>query len=349
MERNKIFGGRPGFRGAPFFRTGARLLHGTGFANSDLKRACQSFRVGLFFRAAILLALASCRTPHHSPLVFAEYPQLKLGFSTQNFQKAMPIDVQSEKTFIEYAAAEGYEFIELRDNLAAFTTDECHAIAATARKNDIDVIYEIQINPLDTAYGRVFTKALANTRLFPGPGVLRALLSQSEFDADSTKKGWTKEELVRVARILDSTASVAAASHVRLIVENLNEPFFRADTLYGLSDLFAATTLVGLQFDIGNPFRNSSRGKADPAAVSAWLSANGPRWVTSHLKTLQQGGSQPFLTDNPLPVEEVVRLMGRENVVFATIELLPVTDRQQCFDNHARSIRFLRDKGLLKK
>jgi hypothetical protein len=326
--------------------------------------------------ALLILLLASCR--QQAPrLRFTKYPDLQIGFSTQNFQKALPVNVANLIDFIDYASTEGYQFIELRDNLATLTGEECLQLANHAKDKKIDVIYEIQTNPLDTAFLKVFGKALSNTLLFPGPGILRSLVSQSEFDADSTKKGWSKDELTRVAYLLDSCAAVAKAKKVQLIVENMNEPFFgdsaatgatpapglapsHAHTIapspialtaalpnYGLNNLFASTSIVGLQFDIGNAFRNSSRRKADPAQVGQWLPTLGPRWVTSHLKTLQQGTSQPFLTDNPMPVEEVIDLMGRQQVKYATIELLPVNDKQACYDNHAKSIRFLKDKGIL--
>jgi sugar phosphate isomerase/epimerase len=302
--------------------------------------------------ALFILLLASCRQQAQR-LSFTKYPDLQIGFSTQNFQKALPVNVASLTDFIDYASTEGYQFIELRDNLATLTREECLQLANHAKDKKIDVIYEVQVNPLDTVFLKVFDRALANTLLFPGPGILRSLVSQSEFDADSTKKGWSKDELNRLAHLLDSCAAVAKAKKVQLIVENLNEPFFGDSSataptpVYGLSNLFASTTIVGLQFDIGNAFRNSSRRKADPAQVGQWLPTLGPRWVTSHLKTLQQGASQPFLTDNPMPVEEVIRLMGEQHVKYATIELLPVTDKQACYDNHAKSIRFLKEKGIL--
>jgi hypothetical protein len=81
--------------------------------------------------------------------------------------------------------------------------------------------------------------------------------------------------------------------------------------------------------------------------VFAYLSSLGNRWVTTHLKTLQQGESQPYLTENPLSLEKVIKLMAELNVRYATLELLPVSDKQQCFDNHARSLRFLKEKGIL--
>jgi sugar phosphate isomerase/epimerase len=307
-------------------------------------------KMRLFSLLFIYLSFAACTThTENKSLAFSEYPNLKIGFSTQNFQKAMPVNVESLSEIIDYASKEGYDFIELRDDQASLSQDECKVLAELARKNKLDVIYEIQKNLLDTGYHDVFERGLANTLLFTGPGILRALVSKSEFELDSTKKGWNKAEMIQLRDLADSCTRVAKNNNIQFIVENLNEPFFSdSDAYLGLDSFFKNTTDTGLQFDIGNPFRNSSREKADPQKVADFLATMGNRWVTTHLKTLQKGESQPTLTSNPLEVNKVIELMAKQNVRYVTIELLPVTDKQQCFDNHAKSIQFLKEKGILK-
>lgn len=310
----------------------------------------QSF--SLFFLFIFFMGLSSCNMqPKKNVLTFKDYPNLKIGFSTQNFQKALPLNVESLTGIIEYASKEGYQFIELRDDLAKLTNGDCIALAEVANKNKIDVIYEIHKNLLDTGYLKVFERGLANTLLFPGPGILRTVISKSEFDTDAAKKGWTKDEFSQITRLSDSCAQIAKTKNVQFVIENFNEAFFGDEvTYFGLADFFANTTLTGLQLDIGNPFRSASREKSDPEKVAGFLSVLGNRWVVSHLKTvMNQGGeSQPVLTDNPLPVEKVVSMMGQQNVLYCALELAPLTDVQQCFNNHALSVKFLKDRGLLK-
>lgn len=312
---------------------------------------CQVFTILILF--ALFFGFSSCNSKtDKKSLVFRDYPNLKIGFSTQNFQKAMPVNVESLTEIIEYASKEGYQFIELRDDLAKLTSAECKILADVAIKNKIDVIYEIHKNPLDSGYIRVFEKGLANTLLFSGPGIMRTLVSKSEFEADAGKKGWNKDELNKLAGLSDSCALIAKGKNIQFIVENLNEPFFGHDsTYYGLTDFFTKTSVTGLQLDISNPFRNSSREKADPGEVIKYLSTMGSRWVTTHLKTIPAMGGepQPILTDNPLPIEKVVEMMGKQNGPYVTLELSPVIEKQQCFDNQAKSIRFLKEKGLLKR
>lgn len=282
-------------------------------------------------------------------LIFKDFQNLKLGFSTQDFQKAMPVDVESLLEIIEYASEEGYNFIMLRDELAKLTTSECKVLAAVAKKQKIDVIYEIHKNPLDSGYFDIFERGLANTLLLPGPGIIRTLVSKSEFEADPNRKGWSKDELAELVRLSEKSASLAKSKNVQFIVENFNESFFSdGSTYFGLVDFFEKTTLTGLQFDISNPFRNTSRAKAEPEKVKKYLTGMGKRWVTTHLKTAVGGEMQPVLTDNPIPVEDVVALMGKQNIPFVTLELAGVNDKQQCYENHTLSLKFLREKGILK-
>jgi hypothetical protein len=281
-------------------------------------------------------------------LNFKEFKNLKIGFSTQDFQKAMPVDVPNLIEIIEYASREGYQFVMIRDDLAKLSSGECTAIAIAAMNHEIALIYEIHKNPLDSGYFEIFEKALANTLLLPGPGIIRTLISKSEFESDPTRKGWSKEELVELARISEASATKANKKNIRFIVENFNEAFFgNVPEYHGLSDFFEHTALTGLQFDISNPFRNTSRQKSEPENVMAFLSALGNRWVTTHLKTAIDGEMQPVLTENPIPVEDIIALMAVKNIPYVALELAGVSDKDQCYENHALSIQFLKDKGIL--
>ena len=283
-------------------------------------------------------------------LVFKDFPKLKIGLITNNFQKAIPFNVEGCTEIIEYASKEGYQFVEIRDVLADLTTEECKTLARVAQKNKIEVIYVLGINPLDSGFKEVFERGLKNAVLFPGPGYLRTLISNPVFDPDPDKKGWNKDELARLISICESCAVTAKAKKILFIIENLNEAFFGDGSNYfGLADFLNQTSATFFQLDIANLFRNSNRVKNDPEKVIKFLSTLENRWVETHLKTIQGGEPQPVLTDNPLTVERIVDLMGKQNVKYVMLELDPVPDKQQCFNNHAISIQFLRDKGVLKK
>jgi len=307
-------------------------------------------KTALFF-FLILPALVSCKqNVEKRTMSFKDYPDLKIGFTTQNFQKAMPLGVENLSEIISFASTEGYQFIEIRDDLAGLTADQCKVLAEEAEKNKIEVIYEIQKNPLDTGFLRIYNKALENAKMFPDPGILRVMISKSEYASDPQKKGWTSQEINTLTSIVDSCASIAGSAGLQLLVENSDESFFgHGPEYYGLTDFFEKTSKTGFQFDISNPFRKSSRVRSDPDEVMNYMSQLGSRWVSSHIKTIQVigGEMQPVLTENPLPVERVIKLMGEMKVTYVALELLAVEDKDQCFRNHSQSIHFLRDKGVL--
>ena len=287
--------------------------------------------------------------PIKGSLVFKDYPEMKLGLSTFNFLKSIPFDVSGLTEIIEYASENGYQYVEVRDFQVDLTIDQCNELAKVAEKNKIDLLYVFNINPLDSGFSEVFAKALANVMILPGPGILRALVSRSEFDADKLKKGWNGEELARLVNLADHSAQIALEKNIRFVVENNNEAFFGdGKTYFGLADFFEKSAFTGLQMDIANPFCNSSRVKNDPERVIAFLSGLGDRWIETHLKTVLNGEPQPVFTDNPMRIEKIIDLMGKMRVKYVTVELAQAERKEQCFENHTLSLQFLKDIGVLK-
>ena len=281
-------------------------------------------------------------------LSFTNYPNLKIGFSTQNFQKIMKVNVANLSELVDYASYEGYQFIMIRDDLAELPDSECIGLAEYARKCNIEIIYEIHKNPLEESYMNVFEKGLRNTALFGAPGIIRTIVSKSEFDNDPLKKGWTDSEFVQLVKVCNDCTAEADKMNIKFVVENFNEAFFGdGQSFFGLADLLTNTQGTGLQFDISNPFRNTSRVKAEPERVEQYLKSLGKRWITTHLKTILDGEIQSVLTDNPIPIERIVNLMGIHNVTWVALELPSDEDKSRCYKNHAMSIKYLKDKRIL--
>jgi len=298
----------------------------------------------------ILFLIYSCDMKKEKKLLsFKDYPNLKLGFSTQNFMKSMPLGVENLEEIIKYAAHEGYSFIELRDPEADLSLKECEKLAEIAESNDIEVIYEINTNLLAPDFLSIFNKALENTAVFQYPGIIRTIISTSEFASDENKKGWTEQELNQIVELADTCGKLAHERNLKFIVENANEAFFGKDTLYyGFADFFDRTEHIGLQFDTANPFQNASRAKSNPDQVEKYLSTITERWLTTHLKSGKDGVFQPVLEDNPLDLGKVLSLMSANNITYVAFELASVSDKKECFDNHSKSIDYLVEKGLMR-
>ena len=276
-----------------------------------------------------------------------QYPGVKLGFSTQNFLNCMRVGVNNLKELLDFAVDEGYAFIELRDPAADLSQEDCRGLAAYAREKNVEVIYEIHKDLFNPEFKEVFDRAVRNTAVFGKPGILRSIMSWSEFTADEDKTGWTTEELDHLASMADECAAEAKELNVQFILENIIEPWFGNDRGHGLADLFRETSGIGLQFDTANPFLPSCRGVADPDDVAEHLDQIADRWFTTHLKCGKDGAFQPMLEENPMPYQKIFGLMSGKQVKYAALELLAVDDKQACFDNHRKSIEYLASLGIV--
>jgi sugar phosphate isomerase/epimerase len=282
-----------------------------------------------------------------SMMVSDQYPGVKLGFSTQNFLNCLPVGVDNLATLLDFAADEGYAFIELRDPAADLSLEDCKVLAAYSREKDVEVIYEIHKDLFNPEFKEVFDRAVRNTAVFGKPGILRSIMSWSEFTADEDKTGWNREELDHLAGLADECAAEAKELNVQFVLENIIEPWFGNDGGHGLADLFRETSGIGLQFDTANPFLPSCRGVADPDDVAEHLEQIADRWITTHLKCGKDGAFQPVLEENPMPYQKIFGLMSGNQVQYAALELLSVEDKQECFDNHQKSIEYLASLGIV--
>lgn len=279
---------------------------------------------------------------------FKDYPNLKLGFTTQNFLKVMPVTVENSKQLIDYAANQGFTWIELRDPDAVLTVDESKEIAEYAQKKGIEVIYAIQKGVLDEDFWSTFEKGVKNAAVFGGQKVIRSLASGAELTNDETKKGWTQEELEKVVQSADSAATIAQAHGLQYVIENGAEAFFgNGNQYYGIADVFSRVSeRVGWQFDTANPF-SVSHTHASPDSVKAFLQEHADRLYYIHLKSAQNGAAQPTLTNNPLALEEVFQVLSTHEVPYVAIELQAVENQDQAFANMQQSIEYLKSNDFI--
>ncbi|MDF9797129.1 sugar phosphate isomerase/epimerase [Catalinimonas alkaloidigena] len=279
---------------------------------------------------------------------FTELQNLKLGFTTQNFLQVMPVNVENTKTLIDYAANEGYAWIELRDPEADLSLEEAQELSDYARQKEIEVSYAIQKGILDDDFWPTFNKGVKNAAVFQGPGTFRSLGSFAEFTADPDKQGWTEDELNQLVLYADRAANIAKENNLQYVIENASEAFFGEDTAYfGIADLFDRTNAyVGWQFDTANPF-SVSRVHPPADSVLKFLEAHADNLFYIHLKSAQAGQAQTTLMENPLSFTEVFQVMSSHKVPYVAIELQAVDNKEQAFKNMQMSVDYLSNQGFI--
>lgn len=281
-------------------------------------------------------------------LDFQQHEKLKLGFTTQNFAEVAPVSLANAKQSIDYAAEQGFSWLELRDPDAILTLEESKEIAAYAREKKVEVAYAIQKGLLDDDFWDTFEKGVRNAAVFEGPKTFRSLAGGQEFNANTEKKGWNEAELLQIVTYADSAAAIAGEMDLQFVIENGTEPLYGKEGQYfGFADIFErAGNQLGWQFDTANPFSVS---RVHPAAdsVTAYLRDNVHNLYYIHLKSAQNGKPQTALMDNPIAFEEVFQILDRHNIPYVAIELQAVDEKNQAYKNMEESVEFLREKGLI--
>jgi len=281
-------------------------------------------------------------------LTFEKYPNLKLGFTTANFLKAMPVTLEGSKVLIDYASKQGYAWIELRDPHADLSADECRQIAEYARSKKIEIGYAIHEGLLDETFLETLKRGITNASYFEGPKTIRALICGNEFVYNESKTGWTADELNRAVRIADKAAKIARDNGLCLVVENGFE-VIKGDgkSYYGTTELFdKAGADLGWQFDTGN-FFCTSRVWTKPEDAEAFLKKNVGKMRYIHLKTSRNRTIQPVLGDNELDFDTIFSIMSKNNIPYVAIEIVGFENVHTMYVNHEKSVQYLRSKGFI--
>jgi sugar phosphate isomerase/epimerase len=192
-------------------------------------------------------------------IVLKKYPEIKLGFTTTNFLKPLPVSLENKKKLVDLASELGCAWVEIRDPSASLTLDECKQLAAYAKSKNIEIGYALQIGLLDPTYWEIFTRGLANAAVFEGPRTIRTLAAGPEFASDPKKKTWTLSELYKAVQVANKAANMARATGIKYVVENAFEAL-KGDgvTGFGLSEFFAnVNSNMFLQCDTANFFATS--------------------------------------------------------------------------------------------
>ena len=271
------------------------------------------------------------------------YPDLKIGFTTANFLRALPVTLDNTKKLIDFASDQGFSWIELRDPNAVLTLEECKQIADYARGKKIEIGYAMGVGLMDANFEEVFSRGLANAAVFEGPQTARASCGGNEFNVDPKKTAWTLAELNTLVAAANKAANQAKAMGLKYATENANE-VIKGDgtTSFGITEFFAnVNPNVGLQFDTGN-FFCVSRVLTKPADAQAFLEKYIGKLAYIHLKTSSpEHKPLPILGENELDFNIILALMAKNRVPWVAIELAQAGTLEECYANHKKSVEYL--------
>lgn len=277
-------------------------------------------------------------------LVLQKYPSLKIGFTTTNFLQALPVSINNAKVMVDFAYANGFPWVELRDPTAKLTLAECKEIAAYAKARGIEVGYAAQIGLLDAAFWEIMSRAIPNAKVFEGPKTVRSLAFGNEFNLDPKKTAWNLDELYKIVKTANRVGNMAKAAGLQYVAEHATETL-KGDglTAFGFTEFLAnANSNVKWQMDIANFFA-TSRVVPKPEDTRAFLEKNVGRLGYSHLKSSSpEHKVTDVLQENELPIATVFDILSKNKVNYLAIELPQKKSFDECAANHMKSIEFLK-------
>jgi sugar phosphate isomerase/epimerase len=278
------------------------------------------------------------------PIVLSKYPNIKIGFTSQNFSKWLPPTAPNLKTIIDYASQKGFAFIEIRDPNAGLSLNDAKEVGAYAAQKNIEVIYAMGVGGLDANYFEVFSRGLANAMALGGPKFVRTGANGSEMSQDPKKQFWTAAEFAKLVQNLNQAANTAKTFGYTLYVENANEGLAGDGVAtFGTADLFGpkgANANLGFQLDMAN-FFCTSRVVSSPDDVRNFFEANVKKMGYSHIKTSKNRKPQPFLDGNELSFDVYFASLSKYGKVYVAVEHAIADTLENSYINHQKSIDYL--------
>ncbi len=276
-------------------------------------------------------------------LVLKKYPEIKLGFTTTNFLKPLPVSLENKKKLVDLASEMGCSWVEIRDPSGTLSPEECRQLMAYAKSKNLELGYALQVGLLDPAFKEIFSRGLANAPAFEGPRTIRTLAAGPEFDKDPKKTTWTLSELFKAVKIANQAANQARTAGLKYVVENSSQAL-KGDggTGFGLTE-FAANVNSNqfFQCDVANFFA-VSRVVAKPEEAKAFMERYAGRMPYIHIKTSNpEHKVTPVLGPNELDFDTVFALLSKNKIRYAAIELTQPNTYEECAGNLRKSFDYL--------
>jgi len=303
-----------------------------------MKKSLVFLAVGIF-----VVAFFSASAFAQQKMVLKKYPEIKLGFTTTNFLKPLPVSLENKKKLVDLASELGCSWVEIRDPSGALSPEECKQLMAYAKSKNLELGYALQVGLLDPAYWEIFSRGLANAPVFEGPRTIRTLAAGSEFDKDPKKTTWTLSELFKAVQVANRAANLARVAGLKYVVENSTHAL-KGDgvTGFGLTE-FAANVNSNqfFQCDVANFFA-VSRVVAKPEEVKAFMEKYASRMPYIHIKaSSSEHKVLPVLAQNELDFDTVFSILTKNKIQYAAIELTQPDTFEACANNLKKSFEYL--------
>jgi hypothetical protein len=280
---------------------------------------------------------------------------MRLGFTTSVFARPLATGEVNLGGLVDFAEEQGFVAIELRDEDAAYGLGDVQDFVKDTSAKSIEVTYAIKNDmflPEDEALVR---RGIERAALCGDGAIMRILASQSAL-APADKKGYTADEIEKLARISVDYSKIAEEKGIYLAVEHAREPLYGdGQTYFGLADLLKALEAsgampgnFGITFDPANAVYTSlCKAPTTADKVFEFLDTQSQHVTLVHLKTTVEGKTTPTLQDADIENEALFSKLSKVYDGIICVEIPAASDLAECRRNIDASLEYLRKQGLM--
>lgn len=280
---------------------------------------------------------------------------MRLGFTTSIFAKPLASGEVNLGGLVDFAEQQGFAAIEVRDDSASYPVEEIQNFVKDAQAKNIEVTYAVKNDMFEEADRALFEKGVERAVLCGEGTVLRFLAAQSAL-AVPEKKGYTKQEVQRIAQVASTYAQIADKKGIFVAVEHAKEPLYGdANSYFGLADIFkeleasgGVPTNLGITFDPANAvFVTLCKAPTTPDKVFQFLEEHNQYVALVHYKTTVNGKATTVITDADIENEDLMGQLSKVYDGIVCVEIPGAGSLVECHKNIDESLKYLRKMGLM--
>jgi sugar phosphate isomerase/epimerase len=303
--------------------------------------------LSLVFFGSLFAPIAFAQAGQQGVITLKKYPDIKLGILANNFYKPLPMNKDNLKKIFDWAAANGFAWVEIRDANGALTLTDCKELAAYAVSKKIEIVYALGIGFLDPNFDVAFIRGISNAAQFTGPKVIRTSAPGPEFTADPAKSTWTKAEFDVLLPIANKAADLAKKLGLQLVLEHAFEAM-EGDGVntFGMTEIQTkGNANIGSQYDTANFFA-VSRAPVTPDKAKAYFEKFASKTYYAHLKTSNAADHKvtPVLGDNELDFGVFFDICTKAKINYLAIEIPQQEKFEDAAFNLQQSVYYLKSK-----
>jgi len=280
---------------------------------------------------------------------------MQLGLTTNVFATALASGEGDLSALLDFAEEEGFSAMELRDADASLPPDEVELFVKDARGRRIDVTYAVENDMFASGDRQLVARAVERAALAGDGAILRILASQPALEAEG-KKGYSRDEVERVASTARDYAALADESRVFLALEHAREPLYGdGRTYFGLHEIMdlleepdGPPRNLGITFDPANAVsRSICNAPATPERVFEFIEEHTQYIELVHFKTTRGGELTPTITDADIENEALFGALAKVYDGIVCIETPSAPGWDDCVESVTASLEYLRESGLM--